>query len=233
MLAAARHRDTEQQQEKSMRTFRTNIRRLTGSAKPTEIVRRLTTVTSAGLILGWIATTGASAVTAPVAGIQSPPQTTAGHPGDPCGIVDPQTRLAPILKNTMTGSLIGCWYTDTLNEIQTKPNGDILAIGTEHFVGCLDRNRDRSCTHREPHGTLALIYAFEGSFDHAGRELSGQCQHPILSGTGGFQGAHGQINFSDNVTDGTSDYQGQITLANHTSAARVTATASRAARPIC
>ncbi|MFZ0974996.1 MAG: hypothetical protein WAN22_22405 [Solirubrobacteraceae bacterium] len=133
----------------------------------------------------------------------------------------------------MTGSLIGCWYTDTLNEVQTDPNGDILAIGTEHFVGCLDRNHDGSCTHREPHGTLALIYAFEGNFDHTGRELSGQCQHPILSGTGDFHGAHGQINFTDNVTDGTSDYQGQITLPNHTSAARATATANRAARPIC
>ena len=161
-----------------MRTFRANPRRLTGYATTTEIVRRLTAVTASLLILGWIATTGASAVTAPVAGNQSPPQTTAGHPGDPCRTVDPQTRLAPILKNTMTGTLIGCWYTDTLNEVQTKPNGDILAIGTEHFVGCLDRNRDRSCTHREPHGTLALIYAFEGSFDHTGRELSGQCQHP-------------------------------------------------------
>jgi hypothetical protein len=216
-----------------MRTHRTSTRRSTGYARTTEIVTRLTAVTASLLILGSIATTGASAVTAPVAGTQSPPQTTAGHPGDPCATVDPQTRLAPILKNTMTGTLIGCWYADTLNEVQTKPNGDILAIGTEHFVGCLDRNRDRSCTHREPHGTLALIYAFEGSFDHTGRELSGQCQHPILSGTGDFQGAHGQINFTDNVTDGTSDYQGQITLPNHTSAARVTATANRAARPIC
>jgi hypothetical protein len=233
MLAATRRRDTEQQQEKSMRTFRTSTRRSTAYARTTEIVMRLTALMAALLILGWIATTGASAVTAPVAGIQSPPQTTAGHPGDPCATVDPQTRLAPILKNTMTGSLIGCWYTDTLNEVQTRPNGDVVAIGTEHFVGCLDRNRDRSCTHREPHGTLALIYAFEESFDHTGRELSGQCQHPILSGTGGFQGAYGQISFTDNVTDGTSDYQGQITLPNHTSAPRVTATANRAARPMC
>lgn len=216
-----------------MRTIRTNTLRLTGDATRTEIARRLTAVTASLLILGCIATTAASAVTAPVAGIQSPPQTEAGHPGGPCRSVDPQTGLAPILKNTMTGSLIGCWYTDTLNEVQTDPHGDILAIGTEHFVGCLDRNHDRSCTHREPHGTLALIYAFEGSFDHTGRELSGQCQHPILSATGDFHGAHGQINFTDNVTDGTSDYQGQITLPRHTSAARATATATRAARPIC
>ena len=103
ILSATRRRDTEQQQEK----FNAHAHDKHASAdrrrKRTEIVRRLTAVTASLLIRGCIAATGASAVSAPVAGIQSPPQTEAGHPGGPCRTADPQTGLAPILKNTMTG----------------------------------------------------------------------------------------------------------------------------------
>lgn len=194
------------------------------------LARRSAAVTGCLATLGCIAAAAGSASTVQVAGIQSAPQTGAGYP---CRTVDPQTGLAPILKNAMTGSLLGCWYTDTVNEVQSDPSGSILAIGTEHFAGCLDSDRDRACTHGDLHGTLAFIYAFEGTFDQAGRELSGQCQHPITSGTRDFRGASGQINFTDNVTNGTSAYQGRIILAGHATAGRAAAAQSRPVRPIC
>jgi hypothetical protein len=145
-------------------------------------------------------------------GIQSAPDKTAGQVGDPCRGLDPLTGQAPAQANTMAGSLIGCWYTDSLDQVQSSPNGAILAIGTEHFVGCLDTDSDHTCATRDPRGTLVLIYAFEGRFDKQGHELSGGCQHPIMSGTGAFAGARGRIDFSDNVMTGTSSYRGQVTL---------------------
>jgi hypothetical protein len=127
----------------------------------------------------------------------------------------------------MSGSLIGCWYTDTLNQVISNANGEILAIGNEHFVGCLDTDRDRKCARRDPHGTLAFVYAFEGRFDKAGNEIRGKCQHPILSGTGDFTGAQGRLDFKDNVETGHALYRGQLTLAKHSSRARAIPSARR------
>ncbi|HEX3833700.1 MAG TPA: hypothetical protein VHW04_17105 [Solirubrobacteraceae bacterium] len=115
-----------------------------------------------------------------------------------------------------------------LNPARSGPNGAILAIGTEHFVGCLDADRNRACAGRDPRGTLALIYAFEARFDQQGHELSGGCQHPIMSGTGAFTGARGRIDFKDNVKAGTSRYHGMLTLKK---SGHVSASASRAGGP--
>jgi hypothetical protein len=173
-------------------------------------------------VLACVAAASASASPVRLVGIQSPPDKTAGQVGDRCRALDPRTGRAPAQANTMAGSLIGCWYTDTLSPVQSSPNGAILAIGTEHFVGCLDADRDRTCNGRDPRGALALIYAFEGRFDQQGHELSGGCQHPIMSGTGAFAGARGRIDFKDNVRTGTSSYRGQLTMnkrSGHVSAA--------------
>jgi hypothetical protein len=196
-------------------------------------MKRLTAVAPlAGALLCVIASS-ASASRVHVTGTQSPPDKTAGQPGDPCRALDPLTG-ARAGAQTMTGSMIGCWYTDTFNLVQTKPGGRILAIGTEHFVGCLDADRSGGCARREPHGTLALIFAFEGRFDSRGNELSGQCQHPIMSGTGGFKGARGRIDFTDNVATGTSSYRGTITLAKRSAKASASAIlTSRSQRSNC
>jgi hypothetical protein len=192
-------------------------------------MKRLTTVAPLVAVLACVAASSASASSVPVAGIQSPPDMTAGQPGDPCRALDPQTGLAPYLSNTMTGSLIGCWYTDIFIVVKYHPNGEYLAIGTEHFVGCLDLAREGKCARRDPHGTLAFIAAFEGQVDPTNptKAISGQCQHPILSGTGDFQGATGRLEFKDNVATGTSAYQGHITLAKRSRRARATASAAR------
>lgn len=180
-------------------------------------------VTVVVLIVG----ASASATAAPVSGVQSPPDKTAGQAGDLCRASDPVTGGTPVLSNTMAGSLVGCWYTDIFETIKSSSNGEILAIGTEHFVGCLDADRNKRCASHDPHGTLALIYAFEGKFDNKGNEISGGCQHPILSGTGDFRGARGRLDFTDNVTDRTSSYKGHITLAKRSRHARATAAAAR------
>ena len=194
-------------------------------------------VTAVALFVGVVAVVAASSASASpvrVAGTQSPPDKTAGHPGDPCRARDPLTGQAPAGSNTMTGSLIGCWYTDTFNLVRSRPNGQILAIGTEHFVGCLDTDRSRTCAGRDPHGSLALIYAFEGTFDKQGKEIRGGCQHPIMSGSGDFKGAKGRIDFNDHPTTGNSSYRGRITLAKASSQARATASvARRSLRPSC
>jgi len=158
-----------------------------------------------------------------VTGIQAPADATAGAPGDPCAATDPETGQAPVVSNAMAGSLIGCWYTDTFNLINSTANGVIFASGSEHFVGCLDVRGKGSCTHTDRTGTLALKYTFLAQYDVAGNEIWGGCQHKIVSGTGGFAGAEGRIDFQDNVANGTSSYVGFLTLRGRDQSARASA----------
>jgi hypothetical protein len=165
-----------------------------------------------------------------VSGVQAPEDTTAGAPGDPCAAVDPVTGLAPFVSNAMAGSLIGCWYTDTFNPISGTPDGLLVATGSEHFVGCLDLNRNGRCGQRDPAGSLALTYVFEAKYDSVTQqEIAGGCQHGVVSGTGGFAGANGWIDFTDNVTNGTSNYRGRITLTDGGRAMRAKRAAAAAA----
>ena len=123
--------------------------------------------------------------------------------------------------NAMTGSLIGCWYTDTGNYIDGTPlpDGVIVIAGTEHFVGCLDISHRGKCTHADPTGSLALTYTFEAQYSSPTNEIWGGCQHGIVPGmgTGGLAGAAGWLDFTDNVTNGTAAYHGYITLAGRRS----------------
>ena len=109
----------------------------------------------------------------------------------------------------MTGSLEGCWYT----KIETKkdngvPSGVYIESGKEIFVGSLNGG---------PEGTFATTYKFESKWDPdvtTGSEVHGRCQHPIVagSGTGGFEGATGRVDFKDQVTTGEFFYRGHIEL---------------------
>ena len=178
-------------------------------------MKRLVTPAALSAVLVCAAAALAHGSAVRVSGIQAPADSTAGAPGDPCAAVDPQTGVAPVLSNAMAGSLVGCWYTDTFDPIPGTPSGVIVATGSEHFVGCLDVDRTGACTAGDPTGALALSYKFEGQFDPVtGNEIAGRCQHKIVSGTGGFARARGRIDFIDNVTNGTSNYRGHITLAD-------------------
>lgn len=106
----------------------------------------------------------------------------------------------------MTGSLEGCLYTKAMASKET-PSGVYLESGEEVFVGSLDGG---------PMGTFATTYKLESKWDpSSGVQQHGLCQHPILqgSGTGGFEGAKGRLDFKDIIGDPTTyDYRGHISL---------------------
>ena len=104
----------------------------------------------------------------------------------------------------MTGSLEGCLYTDILTA-RTTPSGVYLETGQEIFVGILNDGSP---------GTFTTTYKFEAKFAPDGSEIHGRCQHPIVdgSGTGGFEGASGRLNFKDIVETGEFVYKGHIDL---------------------
>jgi hypothetical protein len=105
----------------------------------------------------------------------------------------------------MGGSLDGCWYTH-IETARTTPGGVYLESGTELFVGRLDRGDA---------GTFTTTYKFEAKLNADGAEVRGRCQHPIVSGsgTGGFAGATGRVDFKDIIGDTiTYVYRGHISL---------------------
>ena len=131
--------------------------------------------------------------------------TTGACPAPPTGYED-FTSLPPMV---MTGSLEGCWYTKV---VSTKDNGAPSGIyqerGEEVFVGSLDGG---------PVGTFAATFKFTSQWDpdaSTGSEVHGRCEHPIVdgSGTGGFAGATGRVDFKDDVATGEFLYRGHISL---------------------
>ena len=109
----------------------------------------------------------------------------------------------------MSGDLEGCWYTKILTSKQT-PSGVYLESGEELFVGSLNGAQ----------GSFTTTYKFEAKLTPTGSEIKGRCQHKIAadSGTGGFEGASGRVDFKD-IIDKTTltiiryDYRGHISLA--------------------
>jgi hypothetical protein len=66
-------------------------------------------------------------------------------------------------------------------------------------------------------GTFATNYRFEAKYDPdtlTGIEVKGRRQHPIAagSGTGGFAGATGRLDFKDDVDNAVFYYRGHIEL---------------------
>jgi hypothetical protein len=199
-------------------------------------MKRLVTFAALIAVLVCAGSALAHGSTVGVSGIQAAQDTTAGAPGDPCAAVDPETGTKPWgTINVMAGSLIGCWYTDTGNPIDSTslPDGAVVVFaGTEHFVGCLDIRHQGNCTHADPTGSLALTYTFEAQYSSLGNEIWGGCQHGIVPGmgTGGLAGAAGWLDFTDNVTNGTSAYDGYITLAGRRRGGHATVSAAVARR---
>ena len=201
-------------------------------------------VTSASLIAVLVCTGSALAhgSTSACQASRGPWTLTAGARGDPCRTADPETR-APAQPNALTGSLIGCWYTDTGNYINggtPLPDGVVVIAGTEHFVGCLDISHQGKCTHADPTGSLALTYTFEAQFSSPMTEIWGGCQHGIVPGmgTGDLAGAAGWLDFTDNVANGNlclprlhHAAAGRRRAAHSTAVGAAATTAAAAARP--
>ena len=134
------------------------------------------------------------------------------------------------------GSLIGTWQTLSFKTIaegvaQDPATGAMTyqyaGAGTELFTGCHDRNANEKCEATEK-GTLKFTFAYWGTYDAAtGALIKGQCQHPMVGGTGALKGARGVVYMKDTPTAAgvVTVYSG--TLAYSSSAARSLAGASR------
>lgn len=121
------------------------------------------------------------------------------------GCPDPPSAYDSYPPLVMRGSLDGCWYTH-IETARITPGGVYLESGTELFVGRLDGG---------PAGTFTTTYKFEAKLNADGTEVRGRCQHPIVSGsgTGGFAGATGRVDFKDIIGDPiTYEYRGHISL---------------------
>jgi hypothetical protein len=103
----------------------------------------------------------------------------------------------------LTGSLHGCWYT-YVSSAKFNRSGTYQETGTEIFVGCFNG----TC------GTFETTYTFTAKYvdETFAEEIHGRCHHPIASGTGGFAGATGVVNFKDDVVNFKFDYRGHIDL---------------------
>ena len=125
------------------------------------------------------------------------------NPSTLCPGPPPAYKSYPALD--LRGRLHGCWYTH-IETARTTPGGVYLESGTELFVGMLDG---------EPAGTFTTTYKFEAKLNADLVEVRGRCQHPIVSGsgTGGFAGATGRVDFKDIIGDPiTYVYRGHISL---------------------
>ena len=119
---------------------------------------------------------------------------------------EPPDEYSDYAALVLQGSLEGCWYTDVQWSKDT-PSGVYLERGRELFVGSLNGVE----------GSFTTTYRFEAKFAPDGvTELFGRCQHPLLrgSGSGGFTGATGRLDFKDiiNGSEITYVYRGHISL---------------------
>src|SRR5215211_1344868 len=154
-----------------------------------------------GLLIGLSAP--ANATTNQISGV-AVLDTTGTCPPPPAGYED-----FTDFTQVMTGSLDGCWYTNIeTTKDNGAPSGVYIESGKEIFVGSLNGG---------PLGTFSTTYKFESKWDpdvSTGSEVHGRCQHPIVegSGTGGFEGATGRVDFKDIIEEGNFDYRGHISL---------------------
>jgi hypothetical protein len=129
-----------------------------------------------------------------------------GPPGGACPLPPaPYEHFVSYDPLVMEGDLEGCWYT-FVETVKETPSGVYLETGQEVFVGSLNDGKT---------GTFTTTYRFEAKFASDGTELHGRCQHPLVSGsgTGGFAGATGRLNFKDIIGDPvTYVYRGHIRL---------------------
>jgi hypothetical protein len=125
-------------------------------------------------------------------------------PGGACPQPLPEGFEYPYVL-VLQGSLSGCWYTH-VETTKLTPSGTYLETGQEYFVGRLNGG---------PPGTFTTTYRFEAKLAPDGSEVRGRCQHPLVagSGTGGFTGATGRVDFKDIIEDPiTYVYRGHISV---------------------
>jgi hypothetical protein len=156
---------------------------------------RRVAVAAALMLAGSVASAPANAATTQIAGDSY--YDTSGQ----CPTLVGYSSYPPLV---LTGSLTGCLYTH-VDEAKTTSSGVYLESGQEEFVGNLNGGAS---------GTFTTNYKFEAKYNPDGSEFRGRCQHPIVagSGTGGFAGADGRLDFKDLVQNDpvTYVYRGHI-----------------------
>jgi hypothetical protein len=89
------------------------------------------------------------------------------------------------------------------------------AKGIESFEGCVDRKLDGSCA-GDPTGTLKFSFRYWAKFGKGDKLELGTCAHPVIAGTGAFQGATGFLMMVDlpmkKAPFEMTEYEGVITL---------------------
>lgn len=160
-------------------------------------------VATMAITAGFVGPVPASAAANQISGVGVFDLTGAICPGPPAGYAD-FVDYPPIV---LSGSLEGCWYTNVEGAKDNgSPSGVYLESGREVFVGSLDGG---------PTGLFTTTYKFESKWDpdvSTGVEVKGRCQHPVVagSGTGGFAGVRGRLDFKDIVADGSYVYRGHL-----------------------
>jgi hypothetical protein len=118
-------------------------------------------------------------------------------------------------KYEMHGALVGAWNTTTFTERYAGTDGAFVATGTEVFRGCLDADRDGSCTDGETAGALRFSFVYWANYNPKTKALvRGACVHPVIGGTGGFAHATGVVHMRDTPTANgvRTTYTGELDL---------------------
>lgn len=127
------------------------------------------------------------------------------QPGDaPCDDTD---HLGADYAIALQGDLDGCIYGTVTFISFNETSGIYLERADETFVGSWGGTT----------GSFGLTENFTGKFDTVTFEqFHGRCQHPIVegSGTDGFDGVRGRLDFKDDVDTGTLDYRGNLMLSS-------------------
>jgi hypothetical protein len=124
-------------------------------------------------------------------------------------------RMLPVNDTTFkaTGDLKGTWKLTTFKTLAHNPV--FYAKGTELFTGCIDRNRDHSCS-GDPTGKLKFSFRYWAKMKGKDVVQLGTCSHRLTEATGGLAGTTGFLMMVDTPKPSghgvTTQYEGDLQI---------------------
>ena len=116
-------------------------------------------------------------------------------------------------KYKMKGDLLGKWKITKFKQLHAPPH--FKGKGKERFNGCIDTDRDRSCS-GEPSGKMCSKFRYWAQVDDQGAVQLGTCAHRVTGGTGSFASASGFVMMVDTPIGSPpfikTHYEGEINL---------------------
>lgn len=111
----------------------------------------------------------------------------------------------PDFALNMTGDLEGCLYV-FIETAECTPSGVYLETGTEIYVGSGNEGDA---------GRFSTTYRVQAKYEDCptlSGPIHGQCQHPIVegSGSGDYEGVTGRFDIKDEVEAGNFPYKGHL-----------------------